>query len=103
MPLKSTTFPQTHQAAQKPGFVEKIGYGMAGGAYNVVWTGISTFLFYFYTDIVGIAAGLIGTIFLYSRIIDGASDVVMGVVLDKTPHASERPDHGCFGWHCRSP
>ncbi|MCF2572884.1 MFS transporter [Brevibacterium sp. UCMA 11754] len=82
--MNSTTSPIKRQDPEKPGFVEKLGYGMAGGANNVVWTGISTFLVYFYTDIVGIAAGLIGTIFLFSRLVDGASDVVMGVVLDKT-------------------
>lgn len=80
----STTNPIKQQEPEKPGFVEKLGYGMAGGANNVVWTGISTFLVYFYTDVVGVAAGLIGTIFLFSRLVDGASDVVMGVVLDKT-------------------
>lgn len=84
MPLNSTTSPIKQQDPEKPGFVEKLGYGMAGGANNVVWTGISTFLVYFYTDVVGIAAGLIGTIFLFSRLIDGASDVAMGIVLDKT-------------------
>lgn len=84
MPLNTTANPVTHRGPEKPGRIEKLGYGMAGGANNVVWTGISTFLVYFYTDVVGIAAGLIGTIFLFSRIVDGASDVVMGVVLDKT-------------------
>lgn len=84
MPVNTTANPVTHRDPEKPGRVEKLGYGMAGGANNVVWTGISTFLVYFYTDVVGIAAGLIGTIFLFSRIVDGASDVVMGVVLDKT-------------------
>lgn len=84
MPLNTTANPVTHRDPEKPGRIEKLGYGMAGGANNVVWTGISTFLVYFYTDVVGIAAGLIGTIFLFSRIVDGASDVVMGVVLDKT-------------------
>ncbi|WP_231442108.1 MFS transporter [Brevibacterium zhoupengii] len=84
MPLNNTASPIKQRDPEKPGFVEKLGYGMAGGANNVVWTGISTFLVYFYTDIVGIAAGLIGTIFLFSRLVDGASDVVMGVVLDKT-------------------
>ncbi|WP_420095452.1 MFS transporter [Brevibacterium sediminis] len=84
MPVNTTANPVTHRDPEKPGRIEKLGYGMAGGANNVVWTGISTFLVYFYTDVVGIAAGLIGTIFLFSRIVDGASDVVMGVVLDKT-------------------
>lgn len=84
MPLNNTTSPIKQQDPEKPGFVEKLGYGMAGGANNVVWTGISTFLVYFYTDVVGVAAGLIGTIFLFSRLIDGASDVAMGIALDKT-------------------
>lgn len=84
MPVNSTATPIKHHDPKKPGFVEELGYGMAGGANNVVWTGISTFLVYFYTDVVGVAAGLIGTIFLFSRLLDGASDVAMGIVLDKT-------------------
>lgn len=76
-----------------PGTLEKIGYGMGGAANNVIWTGISTFLVFFYTDVVGIAAGLIGTIMLFSRVFDGASDVVMGLLLDKTrsKHGKSRP------------
>lgn len=48
---------------------------------------------FFYTDVAGIAAGVIGTIMLFSRILDGISDVVMGVVLDKTRsrHGKARP------------
>lgn len=68
----------------KPGTVEKIGYSMAGGANNVIWTGISTFLVYFYTDVVGVGAGIIATIFLFSRVFDGISDVVFGMIVDKT-------------------
>ncbi len=68
----------------QPGRWEKIGYGMGGAANNVIWTGISTFLVFFYTDVAGIAAGVIGTVMFFSRILDGVSDVVMGVVLDKT-------------------
>lgn len=81
------------QAPEQPGRLEKLGYGMGGAANNVIWTGISTFLVFFYTDVVGIAAGLIGTIMLFSRIFDGVSDVVMGLVLDKTrsKHGKARP------------
>lgn len=68
----------------QPGTVEKIGYSMAGGANNVIWTGVSTFLVYFYTDVIGVGAGIIATIFLFSRVFDGISDVVMGMLLDKT-------------------
>jgi glycoside/pentoside/hexuronide:cation symporter, GPH family len=77
----------------QPGRWEKIGYGMGGAANNVIWTGISTFLVFFYTDVAGIAAGVIGTVMFFSRILDGVSDVVMGVVLDKTrsKHGKARP------------
>ena len=77
----------------KPKLLEKIGYGAAGGANNVIWTGIASFLVYFYTDVAGVAAGVIGTIMLFSRFFDGATDVGMGLVLDKTRsrHGKARP------------
>ncbi|WP_433869161.1 MFS transporter [Saccharopolyspora sp. CA-218241] len=80
-------------ASGQPGRWEKIGYGMGGAANNVIWTGISTFLVFFYTDVAGIAAGVIGTILFFSRILDGVSDVAMGVMLDKTRsrHGKARP------------
>lgn len=77
----------------QPGRWEKIGYGMGGAANNVIWTGISTFLVFFYTDVVGISAAVIGTIMLFSRVLDGIDDVVMGTVVDKTRsrHGKARP------------
>lgn len=77
----------------QPGRWEKIGYGMGGAANNVIWTGISTFLVFFYTDVVGISAAVIGTIMLFSRVFDGIDDVVMGTVVDKTRsrHGKARP------------
>jgi GPH family glycoside/pentoside/hexuronide:cation symporter len=38
----------------------------------------------YYTDSAGISAGFIGTMMLVSRILDGASDIAMGVVIEKT-------------------
>ncbi|PTK60238.1 MFS transporter [Staphylococcus nepalensis] len=72
---------------------EVIGYGLAGAANNVIFTGMSTFLLFFYTDIIGIAGSVLGTIMLFSRFLDGISDVVMGVLVDKTnsKHGKTRP------------
>ena len=42
------------------------------------------FLIFYYTDIVGVSAGIIGTIMLFSRLFDGVTDVAMGIVTDKT-------------------
>lgn len=77
----------------QPGRLEKLGYGLGGAANNVIWTGISTFLVFFYTDVLGVAAGIIGTILFVSRILDGISDVIAGVLIDRTKsrHGKARP------------
>ena len=45
---------------------------------------LSTILTLFYTDYVGIPAATVGLVMLLSRIFDGVSDMVMGVIVEKT-------------------
>lgn len=87
------TLNNANPTGEKIRFGEKFGYGMGGAANNVIWTGITSFLVYFYTDVLGIAAGIIGTIMLFSRIFDGVSDIAMGMVVDRTTsrHGKARP------------
>ncbi|TDL86191.1 MFS transporter [Vibrio vulnificus] len=75
------------------GLVEKIGYGTGDLASNFIWTAMTTFIVYYYTDVIGIAAGIIGSIMLFSRIFDGVADVLMGYIIDKTKskHGKARP------------
>lgn len=77
----------------KIGFTEKIGYGLGDLATNFAWASMSMFIVYFYTDIVGVSAGIIGTIILLSRFLDGVSDIAMGGIIDKTnsKHGKARP------------
>ncbi|KHF39365.1 MFS transporter [Halalkalibacter okhensis] len=72
---------------------ERIGYGMGDLASNFIWQAMSIFIVYFYTDVIGIAAGIVGSIMLFSRIFDGVSDVLMGYAIDKTKskHGKARP------------
>lgn len=63
---------------------EKICYGMGDVGVNVVWILPSSFLMLYYTDSVGISAAYIGTMMLICRLFDGFSDVLMGVIIDKT-------------------
>src|SRR5699024_2885207 len=42
------------------------------------------FIVYFYTDVIGISAAIVGTLMLVSRLFDGITDVAMGVVVDRT-------------------
>lgn len=72
---------------------EKVSYGLGNLGANLLITTANTFIMFFYTEIGGIAAATVGTILLIARFIDGASDLVMGVVVDKTKsrHGKGRP------------
>ncbi len=63
--------------------IEKLAYGMGDVACNVVFAITSSLLVYFYTNVVGISAALVGTILLVSRIFDGVSDLAMAQIMDK--------------------
>ncbi|MBM7570575.1 MFS transporter [Aquibacillus albus] len=77
----------------KIGFTEKLGYGFGDMASNIIVTAATSFLTFFYTNVVGASAAAIGTIMLLSRIFDGATDLGMGVLIDKTKskHGKARP------------
>lgn len=63
---------------------ERISYGFGGMGNAIILAVVSTFLMYFYTDVVGLNAGVIGTLMLISKVLDGISDLVMGFIVDKT-------------------
>lgn len=65
-------------------FGEKIAFALGDVGCNFIWTVISSFLILYYTDSVGIAAGTVGTIMLITRVLDGVTDVGMGLVIDRT-------------------
>ncbi len=62
----------------------RFAYGCGDTACNVVFGMISTLLTLFYTDYVGINPATIGLIMLLSRMFDGISDAVMGVIVERT-------------------
>lgn len=63
---------------------EKIGYALGDGAANIAWRGVTTFLFVFYTDVFGLSPITVGLLFLVARFSDGISDVLMGIIGDRT-------------------
>ena len=63
---------------------EKIGYALGDGAANIAWRGVATFLFIFYTDVFGLSPVTVGVLFLVARFSDGISDVLMGIIGDRT-------------------
>ncbi|MBN2805629.1 MAG: MFS transporter [Prolixibacteraceae bacterium] len=69
---------------QKLKITEKIGYALGDGAANIAWRGVSTFLFIFYTDVFGINPAAVGLLLLIARFSDGVSDILMGIIGDRT-------------------
>ena len=45
---------------------------------------MSAFLLFYYTDYAGVSAFAVGTIMMVSRLFDGVSDIIMGVIVDRT-------------------
>ena len=43
-----------------------------------------TFAMMYYTDVAHVSAAAVGTIMLLSRFLDGASDLIMGLIVDRT-------------------
>lgn len=74
-------------------FGEKSAYGAGDLASNLVYVAVGSYLTFFYTDIVGISAAVVGTIFLVSRIFDGVSDLLVGFIMEKlsSRHGKARP------------
>jgi glycoside/pentoside/hexuronide:cation symporter, GPH family len=63
---------------------QRIGYGVSDMSCNLVWQVITLYLMFYYTDVAGLSASLVGVLFLVTRVIDGFTDVGMGIVIDKT-------------------
>lgn len=78
---------------KKLSIFEKSGYAMGDAAANLVWRGALAYLAVFYTDTLGISAAAAAALLLVVRISDGMTDIVMGMVADRTQsrHGKFRP------------
>jgi GPH family glycoside/pentoside/hexuronide:cation symporter len=65
-------------------FTEKFGYGLGDTASNFFFQVFNIFLLYYYTDIFGLSAAAVGTMFLVTKIVDAISDPIMGLIADRT-------------------
>ncbi|EOR25830.1 MULTISPECIES: MFS transporter [Niallia] len=63
---------------------EKFGYASGDFACNLIYTTVSTYLLFFYTDVYGLSAAAAGTMFLVVRIIDALADPFIGTIVDRT-------------------
>jgi sugar (glycoside-pentoside-hexuronide) transporter len=68
----------------KVSVLEKIGYGVGDTACSLVFTSVTMFLTFFYTDIFGLTAVEVGVMFLTARTLDAVVDPLIGIIADRT-------------------
>ena len=74
---------------------DKIGYGLGDTACGFVWQATMFLLAYFYTDVFGLSAGIMGTLFLVSRVLDAVTDpLTRKSVTPCSPGVSSSPPRG---------
>ena len=62
----------------------KVGYGSGDIAGNVVYAFLTSFVMIYLTDTVGLNSGIVGTLIMVSKLLDGVTDIFFGNMIDKT-------------------
>ncbi len=74
------------------GMRDKVGYMFGDFANDFTFVLASLFLMKFYTDVMGVSAGLVGAMMMFAKFVDAFTDVTMGQIVDRSP----RKDKGKF-------
>ena len=77
--------------SNKISMLEKIIYGSGDVGLNAMYTLFSSYVLFFYTDVILMNAALIGTVIMVSKLFDGVSDLIAGQLIDT---------HKSKGGHC---
>lgn len=72
------------QLSEKLSVKEKIGYAMGDVASNLFWMVFVFFGMYFYTDVFGLSAAAVGTLFGVTRLVDAVIEPSIGLLSDRT-------------------
>lgn len=63
---------------------QKLGYGAGDFGSNYALTFVTSFALIYMTDAVGLSAGIVGTLIMISKFLDGVTDVLFGTLMDRT-------------------
>ena len=66
------------------GFKQKFGYGLGAIGKDLVYALVSSFILYYYNDVLGISGTFTGVMMMAARVFDAFNDPLMGVVVEKT-------------------
>lgn len=79
--------------SNEPDKKEKFFYGFGTAGFAIMNPLLGSYLLFYYTDVIGIGASFVGTLLLFTRFLDGATDIGVGVLVDKTrsKHGKSRP------------
>ena len=69
---------------QKTNFKVKVGYGIGAVGKDMVYMLSASYILYYYQDLLGVEAWIMGVILLIARVFDAFNDPIMGVVVAKT-------------------
>jgi glucuronide carrier protein len=76
---------QQQEAARRPlRWTALIGYSLGDFGCNLAFSLGSTFLLYYYTDVAGLTAATVGTMFFVVRLWDAFADIIAGRAVDRT-------------------
>ena len=69
---------------KKLSLLEKISYGLGAVGKDMVYMLSASYILYYYQDLLGVPASMMGLILLVARIFDAFNDPIMGVLVAKT-------------------
>ena len=73
-----------NKTALRPfGMKDKLGYMFGDFGNDFTFILSSLFLMKFYTDVMGVSAGVVGIVMMAARIVDAFTDITMGQIVDR--------------------
>ena len=70
--------------SERLGFQEKLAYGLGDTASNFFYQFFNLFVVFYYTDIFGLSAAVVGTMTIAIRVFDAVVDPTIGIIADRT-------------------